>query len=46
MKYKISYTITVTDEDLDDTYNCDLEDFLWEHLRPSGDDWKVEEIEE
>lgn len=46
MKYRISYIEEITDEELAEmTDEGDLDSYLWECLRPEGDEWKVEEIE-
>lgn len=47
MKYKISYSEVITDEELKEmTDSGSLEDYLWECVRPEGDEWEVEEIDE
>lgn len=52
-KYIISYTTTMTEDALRDmmdepTKEIDevLDDYLWQELRPEGDDWKVMEVDE
>lgn len=45
MKYIITYKTEVTDEELKEDWKCSLEDYLWEHLRPEGDDYTIEEAQ-